>query len=98
MLYIYRVKQKQLIMETMTTTAQNIANKLSQVEAINNATSYDMQIDAFNTMIELKRTLTGEAIDMTEEALENGDITIQENLKLNKMTRAIIMLDVKDKF
>lgn len=85
-------------METMTTTAQNIANKLSQVEAINNATSYDMQIDAFNTMIELKRTLTGEAIDMTEEALENGDITIQENLKLNKMTRAIIMLDVKDKF
>jgi hypothetical protein len=82
----------------MTTTAQKIANKLAQIEAIHNATSFDMQIDACNTMIELKRTLMGEAIDMTADALDKGEITSQENLKLNKMTRAIIMLDVKDKF
>jgi hypothetical protein len=83
---------------TMTTTAKNIVKKLLQAEAIHNATSYDMQIDAFNAIVELKRSLMHEIIDMTGEAFDKGDITVQEDIMLNKLTGAITMLDVKSNF
>ena len=82
----------------MTTTAQKLTNKLAQAEAIANTITFDMEVNLLKNMVDAKSQLIQEVIDECDEALNSGDITSEENFKLNVMTRKVIRVEVKETF
>lgn len=82
----------------MTTTAQKLTNKLAQAEAIANTITFDMEANLLKNMVDAKSQLIQEVIDECDEAFNSGDITSEENFKLNVMTRKVIRVEVKETF
>lgn len=82
----------------MTTTAQKIASKLAQAEAINNTLTLDMSEDIFKSISKALLRLQREAINETADALESRDITFEEGRMLRRMTLESGGTDIKETF